>query len=338
VSWKRVRGHNVHIEGFRRAIARGRLAHAYLFTGPPGIGKRHFAIELARALLCEDPPPGPWDSCDRCPACVQVEAGTHPDFLAVGRPADSLELPIELIRQVCQSFALKSARGRGKVVIVDDADDLNEEAANCFLKTLEEPPPRSVLILLGASPERQLPTILSRCQVLRFAPLPADLVDELLQQQGVADPALRARLVRIGGGSPGQALELADAALWELRQGWLHELSRKPLDILGLAQKWQAVIEAAGKEAAPPRRRAQLSVRLLVALLDDALAASVGGLPRRSDPEERPALEALGRRAGAEALLGLLERCLQADLQIERYIKPAVVVESLLDAIAQKVG
>ncbi len=75
------------------------------------------------------------------------------------------------MRELCQSFALKSARGRGKVILIDDADDLNEEAANCFLKTLEEPPPRSVLILIGSTPDRQLQTIVSRCQVIRFAPL-----------------------------------------------------------------------------------------------------------------------------------------------------------------------
>src|SRR5262249_40213336 len=106
------------------------------------------------------------EACDSCPSCVQVEAGTHPDFLCVGRPEDALEFPIDLMRNLCQRFSLKSARGHGKVVLLDDADDLNEESANCFLKTLEEPPPRSVLILIGSSPDRQLSTIVSRCQVV----------------------------------------------------------------------------------------------------------------------------------------------------------------------------
>src|SRR5262249_30749997 len=143
------------IEGFRRAVGRGRLAHAYLFTGPTGVGKRLFAVELARALLCEASP-GALEACGRCPSCLLMGAGNHPDFAVAVRPPEALEFPIELMRSVCAGFSLRPARGRGKVVVIDDADDLNEESANCFLKTLEEPPPRSVLILIGSQPERQL--------------------------------------------------------------------------------------------------------------------------------------------------------------------------------------
>src|SRR5262249_39664149 len=160
VSWQRVRGHDAQIEAFQRAVQRHRLAHAYLFVGPPGVGKRLFALELAKALLCETPAPR-LEACDRCPPCVLVEAGTHPDFFPGDRPEGSHELPIEVMRELCGNFSLKSARGRGKVALLDDADDLNDAAANCFLKTLEEPPPRSVLILIGTTAERQLATILS---------------------------------------------------------------------------------------------------------------------------------------------------------------------------------
>src|SRR5205807_4346929 len=129
--------------------------------GPSGVGKRLFAEELAKALLCESPNRPRLEACDRCPACLQVAAGTHPDYFVAGRPEESLELPIDVVRELCHSLGLKPARGHGKVAIVDDADDLNDAAANCFLKTLEEPPPRSVLLLIGTSAERQLPTIVS---------------------------------------------------------------------------------------------------------------------------------------------------------------------------------
>src|SRR5262249_57294325 len=115
----------------------------------------------------------------------------------------SLEFPIELMRELCQGFALKSARGRGKVVVIDGADDLNRESANCFLKTLEEPPPRSVLVLIGSSPDRQLPTIVSRCQVIRFAPLPSSEVADLLRTGGVEDTALLELLLPLSEGSLG---------------------------------------------------------------------------------------------------------------------------------------
>ena len=187
-----------------RAVRRGRLAHAYLFVSPPGIGKRLFAVELAKALLCEAPrEDGRLEACDHCPSCIQMDAGTHPDFLTAARPPEKAEFPIELMRELCQHFSLKAARGRGKVVVIDDADDLNAESANCFLKTLEEPPPGSVLILIGTSSDRQMPTIVSRCQVVRFRPPPQETVAELLQAGGVDDAAWRERLAQVSGGSPG---------------------------------------------------------------------------------------------------------------------------------------
>src|SRR5262249_379879 len=149
-----------------------------------------FAEELAKALLCEQAPSGRLEACDRCASCIQAQAGTHPDLYVASRPEESLELPIDVIRELCRGFALRSARGRGKVAILDDADDLNDAAANSFLKTLEEPPPRSVLILIATSVDGQLPTIVSRCQVIRFPPLPGPVVVELLREQGVEDSAV----------------------------------------------------------------------------------------------------------------------------------------------------
>jgi DNA polymerase-3 subunit delta' len=335
MSWQRVRGHDVQVEAFRRALRRGRLAHAFLFTGPPGVGKRLFAVELARALLCESPPPDRLlDACDRCPACVQVEAGTHPDFALAARPEDAHEFPIEQMREVCRGLSLKPARGRGKVVVVEGADDLNEESANCFLKTLEEPPPGAVLILIGSSPDRQLPTIVSRCQVVRFAPLPDDVVADLLQADGVDDAALRDRLVRLGRGSPGLARALADPELWSFRRRLLDGLTGPRGDAVTLGRDWMEFVEKAGKESAAQRERSRLVVRLLIDFLSDALAASQQGPTPRTGPDDSPALAAL-RQLGAEALLEALERCLEADEQIERRVQLVLAVEGLLDALAR---
>jgi DNA polymerase-3 subunit delta' len=342
MSWQRVRGHDAQVESFRRAVRRGRLAHAYLFTGPAGVGKRLFAVELAKALLCEsapsDPANSPLDACDRCPACIQVEAETHPDFFRAVRPEDKLEFPIDLMRELCQAFSLKSARGRGKFVLLDDADDLNQESANCFLKTLEEPPPRSLLVLIGSTPDRQLPTIVSRCQVIRFAPLASETVADLLTANGVEDAALRQRLVSLSGGSPGLALTLADPALLDFRRRLVDAVSRPQFDAVPLAKEWNSLAESAGKESAAQRGRAKLLLRLLVDFLTDAVAVGEGGEPRRSEPADRPALDALAARAKPEVLIGLLERCLEADEQIDRRVQLVLVLEALLDAAAQKIG
>src|SRR5262249_13883459 len=218
------------------------------------------------------------------PSCIQVEAGTHPDFFTAGRPADKPNMPIDVVRELCQSLALKPVRGRRKVAILDDADDLYDPitlhaAANAFLKTLEEPPPGSLLILIGTSPDLQLPTIVSRCQVVRFAPLPDALVAELLSAEGIEDTIMVERLGRLSGGSPGQARELADPALWEFRRTLLHALSQPQPDTVTLARDWIRFLEEAGKEPAIQRRRAALALRLLVYFLEDAIRMSLGGTP-----------------------------------------------------------
>lgn len=341
MSWQRVRGHDALIDGFRRAVRRDRLAHAYLFIGPVGVGKRLFAVELAKALLCEGPTASQFEACDRCPACLQVEAGTHPDCFTAGRPLESPNLPIEVVRELCRNLALKPARGKGKVAILDDADDLNDPitlhaAANAFLKTLEEPPPGSVLILIGTGAEQQLPTIISRCQVIRFAPLSEAVVADILRASGVDDPALVGRLSRLSDGSPGTALALADPALWEFRHTLLQRFMQPRFDSVGLARAWAEFVEGAGKESAAQRRRAGLVTRLLVDFLGDALRLSLNGAPRRCGAEDRPALEALARRTRPELLVALIDRCLEADAQIDRRVQLVLILEALLDALGQK--
>src|SRR5262249_48840832 len=140
ISWHSVRGHDRVVEELRGALEQGRFPHALLFVGPQGIGKRTFAVTLAQALLCERSTEAALDPCERCPSCLQVKAGHPPDLLQVARPEDKHDLPIRVIRDLCIDLGLKPARGARKVAIVDDADDLNEEASNAFLKTLEEPP------------------------------------------------------------------------------------------------------------------------------------------------------------------------------------------------------
>src|SRR5256885_12928292 len=180
MSWQSIRGHDRVVEKFRRGLAKGRLASTFLFVGPPGIGKRTFALKLAQALLCEKVVPEALAPCGECPSCRQVQSLNHPDIEIVTKPADNAFIPLEALigdaehrmrAGLCYNIALKPYSGRRKVAIIDDADYLNKEGANCLLKTLEEPPPQSVPILIGTSEQRQLPTIRSRCQIVRFQSL-----------------------------------------------------------------------------------------------------------------------------------------------------------------------
>jgi DNA polymerase-3 subunit delta' len=346
MSWSQLLGHADRIDAFRRIVARGRLAHAYLFLGPPGIGKRRFALELAKALLCEaplTPNPSPTvgrgekvlDACDRCAACLLVDAGTHPDLFQVSRPEDKNEFPIAVMRELADRFMLKAARGHGKIGIIDDADDFNEESANCFLKTLEEPPPRSLLILIGTSLDRQLPTIKSRCQLARFAPLADEHVRELLKRQGIAEPAMLDRLVRLAGGSPGQAIALADESIWDFRRELIDGLVKSKVPSVALGASFVKFAEKAGKEAALQRRHAAQAIRLLVEALTDVLRLQAGAPARSAEPAELPLLTSLAQRADADKIAAMLERCLETEAHLGRYVQLSLVLEGLMDALGQ---
>jgi DNA polymerase III subunit delta' len=340
MSWRHILGHEAQTDAFSRAVGRGRLAHAYLFVGLPGIGKRWFAQELAKALLCERGTGRDGSglaACDQCPDCKQVAAGSHPDLFMTGRPEDKLELPIEVMRELCDNFYLKSARGRGRIAILDDADDLNEEGANCFLKTLEEPPPRSVLILIGSTVDRQLPTVVSRCQVVRFAPLREEQVVDILKQHNLENAAEATRLARLSGGSPGLALELADPALWEFRPVFMAGLTGSRVDSVALANQWQEFVEKAGKEAGVRRRRASQVVRLIVQMVRDAVALASAVPPTEIEPEYLKALQQLVQRVPVDELLDLQDRCLEADTQIDRRVQLDLVLQALTDAWGKRV-
>jgi DNA polymerase-3 subunit delta' len=347
MSWSQILGHDERVASFRQIVARRRLAHAYLFVGPAGVGKRRFALELAKALLCESPDPlapGPspgvpgegrrLDACDQCAACLLVDAGTHPDLFQVGRPEDKNEMPIDVMTDFCRNFSLKPARGHGKIGIIDDADDFNEESANCFLKTLEEPPAGSLFLLIGTSLDRQLATIKSRCQLVRFAPLPDAHVRTLLQKQGVSADLLD-RLVRLAAGSPGQAAALADETLWTFRRNILQALVQPKVKSVEAAKEFVKFAEEAGKEAAGQRRRANQALRLLIEALTDAIRLQSGAPARSADSAELPLLASLAQKAPPEKIQAMLERCLETETQLGRYVQLSLVLEGLLDALGQ---
>jgi DNA polymerase-3 subunit delta' len=341
MSWQRIRGHDQIIQSFDHVVRRGRLAHAYLFTGPPGVGKRLFAGELAKALLCEGQQESPrpfLEACDRCPACLLVEAETHPDLQTARRPDDKSEVSIDIVRDLARGLDLKPARGRGKIVILDDADDLNEESANCFLKTLEEPPPGALLILIGTSADRQLPTIVSRCQVVHFHPLSEALVAELLASQHIKDAAFLRRVARLSGGSPGQALALADPELWQFRRKLIQGLTQPRPDSVGLAQDWMKFVEEVGKESAAQRRRASLILRLLIDFLNDALSVSVGKSPRLADETDLPLLQKFTKQTDTDQIMQMIDRCLEADLQNDRNVQLVLIIEALVDSLSSVSG
>ncbi|MEX2141441.1 MAG: DNA polymerase III subunit delta' [Pirellulales bacterium] len=348
--WQGIEGHDAVVARFRRALERRRLASTFLFVGPPGVGKRSFALALAKSLLCERRDEALLDPCGICPSCVQVEAGTHPDLYVLGLPEGKSSIPIKLLigedetrmrEGLCYDISLKPFMGNRKVAILDDADYFNTPAvANCLLKTLEEPPPRSVIILIGTSATKQLPTIRSRAQLVRFEPLSQETVARLLvEKQLVADAAEANRLAAFSEGSLSRAIELSDPELWRFRGELLAKLAGEPIENFRLAPSVVAFVDAAGKEAPPRRARARLLIGFAISFYRRLLYRQVADdAPRTGDrfagddDAERHVSAALKRgQKDPEATAARIERSLEALSHIDRNANQATLLEAWLD-------
>jgi DNA polymerase III subunit delta' len=345
MSWHGIDGHDDVVEQFRRALVRGRLASSFLFAGPSGIGKRTFALKLTQAMLCQTRPEEAMDPCGACPSCAQVAAGTHPDIDVVGKPADKSFIPLELLigerehrrrEGLCHNMSRKPTLGGRKIAVIDDADYLNAEGANALLKTLEEPPPRSVLILIGTTPARQLPTIRSRCQLIRFQPLPIAIVVELLVSKGlVADRSEAQRLARYSEGSLQRALDLADPDLWSFRNTLYERLSEPLLDSVGLAKTVAAFVDEAGKEAPARRARFRQVVGFAAEFYRQLLHAQCDVSVSEDSELQNHVSKAMGRGLNDRGLSAArLDRCLDAAAQIDRNANQSTLIECWLDDLA----
>jgi len=249
--------YQAHAQGvIQRALDGDRLPHAYLFHGPDGVGKELLARGLAQLLLCGQPTTVEVPAkdvtavgaerlraaCDTCAACRLVRAETHPDLHLVHRylyreHPDSevrrrkgLDLGIDVLRHfVIERVGLKPNQGRAKVFIIREADRITTPAQNALLKTLEEPPGATFIILLARSVDRLLPTTRSRCASVRFDTLPRSFVAERLQQLAPElEESARAWYARFSGGSLGRALECIEAQLYELNQRLTERLAELP--------------------------------------------------------------------------------------------------------------
>ena len=215
MSFGQIKGLNAPIEVLRSALECRRIPASYLFSGPEGIGKNLAAMTLAKAVNCLEG--DGVDPCDNCASCRKIDAGNHPDVHLIP-PRDKLDeggetgdtIKIEHVRQLQDSIYLRPYEGKYKVFIVDNAHLLTPDASNAFLKTLEEPPANSLIILITSKPRMLLSTIVSRCQRVRFASLPKDELGRMLVQEHGLDGPLSHYLAYFCEGRIGRALRLKD--------------------------------------------------------------------------------------------------------------------------------
>lgn len=220
---KDIIGHDRALNILKGCIVKERIPHALLFAGDEGIGKRLAAVNFAKTLNCLKPAEDDLfsfgaeeedgsgidetDACDKCPSCSKIDSGNHPDVFIIGPEGDGRQITVSSVRKLEESLSYKPFEGRWKIAVIDNADRLNQSAANAFLQTLEEPSPQSILILVSSRPEVILPTIRSRCQRVNFAPLPVDMMSGLLREKfGESDPGQAMLQSMLSGGRLGYAL------------------------------------------------------------------------------------------------------------------------------------
>lgn len=263
-SWDDLVGHDEVRQWLETAIRQNRLGGSFLFVGPTGVGKKTVALLLAQTLLCDRVSPEKMMPCGSCEGCIQVASGTHPDLIIVKKPEDKSTIPLDLLigrpevrmqEGFCRDVRLRPFRGGRKVAMIQDADFLNEEGANCLLKTLEEPPADAVILLIGTSEQRQLPTIRSRCRTIRFSsPRGADAIRLMRDIRGIeaSDERIIAAL-ELSAGDVHVAVELLGADGDQFYQTIRERLADEHPDPILLSRIITEHIDGMGKDASKRR-------------------------------------------------------------------------------------
>jgi DNA polymerase-3 subunit delta' len=297
--------------------AQGRLAHALMFVGPAGIGKHQLAERFAQSLLCAQPH-ADGQPCGHCHACSLYAAGTHPDLFRLSPEEDSKNIRIDQIRALIEGMSLTSHYGRHKVVILNPADAMNIAAANALLKTLEEPPADTVLLLITDRASFLPATIRSRCQTLRLA-LPArDEAQAWLATQ-LGNPEEAAVLLALAGGAPLAALDLADEQLarrQEMLNGW-QQLASGKADPVKLAADW-----------VKPGLR--LPITWIYGWVADMIRLRNGGENQLTNQDAKAALQNLAEELDLTLLYGLLDRVTETIKLANSQVNPQTLMEGIL--------
>ncbi len=313
MSFKDIKGQDRVVAILREAIDNNSVAKAYIFSGPEGVGKKQVALALAAALNCEE---ARNDGCGKCASCRKIKNNQHPDVLFIEDKNNSLK--IEDIRQMQRRINLKAYEGRKKVCILDNAHNLTAESSNALLKTLEEPPADSVIILVSSKPSLLFKTILSRCRVLRFYPLARKELEGVFRSDYGLDSSRAHFLSYFSEGRLGDALRLKDTGFYQEKN--------KVIDEFALGR--QAGFGEPG--AAQTREGLRRDVNILMSWFRDICLLKIG-LPQAEliNFDRRHELAKLADKYELSELNGIFDFLSNAILHLEQNVNVRLLVSGL---------
>jgi len=318
-AWEGVVGHQRIVNALSHAAQLDSPHHAYLFLGPAGIGKATVANIFARALVCDATSSRP---CDNCSSCRQAQAGTHIDLLLEKPESQGKKITVAQVREIQRKLTYRQTSDRFRVVLIDQAGALNTDSQNKLLKTLEEPPPRTVIVLCALHPGLLLSTVRSRCQKLTFGPVAAQDLEAWLLNTHDADPSRSTRAVASSRGLPARALELLDPDLDEAR-------SQRLRTLVGCVEGDGDDIDNLLSLVQRNREESHLSLELLEELIRDAAL-------RASSADTRPYHEAVVVTRGPlmelspGRLSSLIDDIEVAKGRLTRHVDSGALVEDFL--------
>jgi DNA polymerase-3 subunit delta' len=326
MSFATLLGNERNIRILQRLLGSRRISATLIFAGPDGVGKRQFALTLAKAANCQKAPAGTFaiDSCDECPICRRIDAGAYGDVTTI--QPDGQFIKIAQTREMAEEVYYHPREGRQRFFIIDEADRLREEAANSLLKTLEEPPPTSTILLITSRPNSLLQTIRSRAQRLNFMPLSIAEMEKFLTANYPRPAADTQLLARVTEGRIGQATAFDLSAYRQERQALM-----KLLELLVTGESRFRLLKAAEHIGKKERDEFEKELHLLTSLLRDLFLLAAGGSRDaivNVDVADR--LEALATQAGLPRLMVWSEKFDEVRRRLRVNINRQIAMEAVL--------